>query len=704
MADKKLDIIINVLKRIGGLKDTREGVKDIADETDKTAKKTKSAWQDFESNVKKAHKALSSGVSTIVEWGKKLALTLAGAATGITALAIQSANFNKEIARASTMASTLGFRKLREEALKLSADLGVAKEQIADGIYNALSAGIPENNIFSFMRIATEVAVADSSEVATVVNGLSAILNAFNLDASKTQEVADAIFTTVSKGKTTFEDVAANIGTVASMAAATGVAYEQVLAASATLTQKNGDTARSMTQIRAAIQSITKVLGDDWAKKFTLQEAAQKVFEMTKGSQNALSEMLGSVEAMQGVLGIAGANAKLASEHLDAVVQKSSGVKDALDKVKPHRMWDEAGTSLLALKQQIGDVFNSTLEPLVISVTEKFREWRANQGFWDQLQTKLIAARETVANIWTAMSDGGQLKPAAEAFGNLIVGYFKLGMAEAVNILAEGIKSAFTAAFNPAEWIKSTKESISGFFKYGENMMVDITNSATGSKLERPNDTSSPLISVEGIKASIAEAQNALSEIGKLGETIRGKSAEVKNAVDAASGDVIAQYDATKETLDEYFARVAQMEKSIAEGNKKQADAVAQAEQTTTQAAETAAQNTEQAGADAQQSIADTEKTTTEALKTSASAMTTGASAASGQITGAMTEMGSAVNNMGTNVTQKLNDVTQKLSNAFDAWGRTIDTLQRQLEQTRAVANSAASKSDTALSQIKNMR
>ena len=127
MADKKLDIIINVLKRIGGLKDTREGVKDIADETDKTAKKTKSAWQDFESNVKKAHKALSSGVSTIVEWGKKLALTLAGAATGITALAIQSANFNKEIARASTMASTLGFRKLREEALKLSADLGVAK-------------------------------------------------------------------------------------------------------------------------------------------------------------------------------------------------------------------------------------------------------------------------------------------------------------------------------------------------------------------------------------------------------------------------------------------------------------------------------------------------------------------------------------------------------------------------------------------------
>lgn len=704
MADKKLDIIINILKRIAGLDETKKSVKDLGEETEKTGKKTKAAWKDFEDDVKKAHGALKAGISTIVDWGSKLALTLTGAATGMAALAIQSANFNKEIARASTMASTLGFKELRDEVLKLSGDLGVAKEEITNGLYQALSAGVPENNVFSFLRTATEVAVADSSDVGTVVDGLSSVLNAFNLDASKTQEVADAIFTTVSKGKTTFGDIAANIGTVASLASSTGIAYEQVLGAVATLTQKGGGAAKAMTEIRSAIQSITKVLGDDWSKKFTLQEAAQKVFEMAKGSQNALGEMLGSVEAVQGVLKLSGDNAKQASDHLDAVVQKSNGVKDALDKVKPTKMWDEAATSLDGLKDKLGDVFNNTLAPLVTSVTEKFREWRDNQGFWDQLQTKLEAAREAVANIWTAMSEGGQLSTAADAFGTLIVGYFKLGMAEAVNILAAGVKSAFAAAFNPAEWIKSTKESIGNLFKVGQNTMVDVTNAVTGSNLERPNDTSSSLISVDGIKANIEEAKNALITIRALGESIRSESTKVKNAVDAANGETIAQFDATKETMAQYFSRVKEMEKQVAGAAEKQTEALVASGEQTTQAADTAKTETTTATTAATTGMAEASKTTTTAIDDSAKAMTTGAADSAGKITQSLTDMGTAVSNMGNNVTQKLNDVTQKLTNAFDAWGRTADALQRQLEQTRAAASAAGRNADTALSQIKNMR
>ncbi len=106
------------------------------------------------------------------------------------AAVVEGSKFNVQMARVWTVTGggIDNFKELRKQARGLAADFGKARSEIANGMYNALSAGIDQSNLESFMRSAAQVAVADGSDISTAVDGITTVLNAFGIEDAKTKK------------------------------------------------------------------------------------------------------------------------------------------------------------------------------------------------------------------------------------------------------------------------------------------------------------------------------------------------------------------------------------------------------------------------------------------------------------------------------------------------------------------------------------
>ncbi|NCC53399.1 MAG: phage tail tape measure protein, partial [Spartobacteria bacterium] len=359
MANKVLEILIKLAKSGTGAADAARDIgaidtssgraeKGLRD-TEQAAKKTGTAFKELGSKIK----SMGSSFLNTFKSLKIEALAFAGILAGTVREAVMN---NINIARAWTMSSTMGFKEMRTEVRNLSMELGVAKDKISSGLYQALSAGVPEDNVFKFLETASKVAVADGSDVAVAVDGITTVLNAFKIEADNTGKVADLMFQTVSNGKTTFSDLASNLSTVAPLAASTGIGIEQILAATATLTKQGTPTAQAMTQIRESIRALNNNLGDGWSKTRTFQEAVQELARKANGSQTELSKIVGSVEALVGVLGLTGENATAAKEDLEDLEKASGALDTAYEKVDKFRHWSKLWETSRAAISRVGEV------------------------------------------------------------------------------------------------------------------------------------------------------------------------------------------------------------------------------------------------------------------------------------------------------------------------------------------------------------
>jgi len=370
-------------------------------------------------------------LSSLVSGFKVVAV--AGLAFGgvLVGLAKQAADFNVQMARVWTMAGggVKNFKALRAEAKALAVEFGLAGKEIATGMYNALSAGIKQSELSTFMKTAAKVAVADGSEIATAVDGITTVLNAFKIEASKSDEVADALFKTVALGKTTFGELSKSLATVAPIAAASNIPLKQILAHVASLTAQGVPTAQAMTQIRASIIGLNKALGDGWSDTMSYQDALKAVWKQAGESQSKLLELVGSTEAMSAVLGGVGKNAEIAAEKLDGMTDSADAAQEAFDKVDQFRDWEKLLSAAKSVMDAIGVSANESLAPTIRDITAALAKWGEAGGEvsfqMSELAFTLEALKPTlqfIGDIFSGMAAGvryigGAIGGAAGAIG-----------------------------------------------------------------------------------------------------------------------------------------------------------------------------------------------------------------------------------------------------------------------------------------------
>ncbi len=66
----------------------------------------------------------------------------------------------------------------------MSAELGVAKDELGKGWTLAAGSGVENNEIVRFLRTAAKVAITDGSDIETAIDGMTSVLNAYNYESA----------------------------------------------------------------------------------------------------------------------------------------------------------------------------------------------------------------------------------------------------------------------------------------------------------------------------------------------------------------------------------------------------------------------------------------------------------------------------------------------------------------------------------------
>lgn len=290
-----------------------------------------------------------------------------------------SKNFEQAMKEVETISSATqnNFKGISQSVFELSKITPDGPEKLANAYYQIVSAGFDGAEGLKLLETAAKSAVAGVTDTLTAADGITTVLNAFKIEAENSNEVADILFKTVQLGKTTFAELAANLSTVAPIAAASNIPFQEIAAAVASLTKQGVPTAQAMTQIRSAIISTNEVLGDGWTNTLNLQEAFQLLYKEAEGSQTKLTEMVGRVEAVSAILGVAGKNADGAAKDLEAMADAAGASTDAFDRMASSNVnqieilrnriratTKGIGDAVLEMSNDIAGGLNDLLEPL----------------------------------------------------------------------------------------------------------------------------------------------------------------------------------------------------------------------------------------------------------------------------------------------------------------------------------------------------
>lgn len=271
------------------------------------------------------------------------------------------------------------------QVVELTREVPVLANDAAKALYQIVSAGHDGADGMKILEVSAKAAIGGVTDTATAADGITTLLNAYKLDVSEAEKISDQLFTTVRLGKTSFGELGKSIAQVAPVAAAYGVEVDQVLAAVATLTKQGTPTAQAMTQIRASIIAVSKVLGDGAFDNRTYQEALAEVARQAGGSEAELRRLVPEIEAVNAVLGLTGINVKEAAGHLEEM-QNATGAAEAAFKEMASSADNQMkllGNNITAALRPLGQEILKEISAAAQSMNEAFKDGSVQEALKD---------------------------------------------------------------------------------------------------------------------------------------------------------------------------------------------------------------------------------------------------------------------------------------------------------------------------------
>lgn len=364
--------------------------------------------------------------------------------------------------------STLGVRdmeKMRRGVLDLSYAIGEDAVQVTKALYQAISAGVPEENVLTFIKTASKGAVAGLTETEVMVNALTTVLEAYNLEWEEAGRVSDLLFTTVKYGKTEMSLLAPVIGRVAALAKQAGMGLEEMFTWLARSTHFL-KTEEAITGLRTALQAFIKPTGESvkvlkelnltWEQmqKTVAEEGIAKF--LSRLTDNQLPRFLGSQEAIISALTVLGSDPGL--REFNKVLQemgKSAGATGTafgqmMDSF--NKQWDLLKKRITTAQTEIAGPFMEIGKEIVKSVNQwldtpgpdgrtpiqAFSQWA------DRVRARVIADLDLVAK-------------GEKTWGEIIAAWIDdstAGVREAIKDFAQSKFYNEFKTFMAAEWEK----------------------------------------------------------------------------------------------------------------------------------------------------------------------------------------------------------------------------------------------------------
>ncbi len=325
---------------------------------------------------------------TTIGTGITAAVSLPLAAAGIAATKF-AADFEGEMRKVTSLLGGVTqkeFENLNQKVLEVSRSLGVDATKSAQALYEVISAGVPPNNAIDFLAQASKTAIAGVTDTKVAVDALTTIIAAYNLKTEQAKEVSDAMFQAVNVGKFQFEDLAKAIGPAAAQANNLGISYQELLAATSTLSITSGGVSQAVTQIesamralldptkemKAGLQAIGFETGSAAVKTLGFEKTLQELRKQTGGSAEAFNALFGRIEGASGALGLTGDRAAQAAKDYETLKTATAGVgstQKALDEINKGttRQYEILAAQLKVTAIELGTALLPAVNDLLIA-------------------------------------------------------------------------------------------------------------------------------------------------------------------------------------------------------------------------------------------------------------------------------------------------------------------------------------------------
>lgn len=450
----------------------------LANQTVKT-EKSKTALMGMEKELENVNKELkehkfnaftegcTKAGTAIENVGKKISVMSAATVAAGTASAKMAVDFEDDMAKVSTIMDTnvMSVKDMQDAIIDLSNKTGIAVGDVADDVYNAISAGQKTGDAVAFVENSTKLATAGFAESGDTLNILTTILNAYGLKAEEVTNVSDMLIQTQNLGKTTVAELSSAMGKVIPTANANHVALDQLCSGYAIMTANGVATAESTTYMNSMLNELGKtgsttdvILREKTGKSFSelmkggasLADVLKIVQDAAKEDNKSMNDMFSSSEAAKAGVILLGDGTKKFNTTLKQM-QKSTGSTDkAFSKMKTTSHSAKIAVNEMknsALK--LGTTMLNSASPAIEKGTKKIHELTNKFNSLNEKQ------QQTVIKVGLVTAAIG---PATVATGKLVKGVKKgieLGgkAVSAVKKVAAKIieKTAATAAGTTAD-------------------------------------------------------------------------------------------------------------------------------------------------------------------------------------------------------------------------------------------------------------
>lgn len=316
----------------------------------------------------------------------------------VSGLAAPFDSFETAMRSANTMAGKSGaeFETLTAQVTELGKTIPLAREELANGLYQVISNGVPEDNWIEFLTRSSRSAVGGIADLGETVTVTSTLIKNYGLEWSQAGAIQDKIQTTARNGVTSFEQLAQALPRVSGSASQLGVTMDELMAVFATTTGVTGNTSEVSTQLAAVLNALIKpsaeatkaanemgigfnaasiqaagglenfLLGLD----ASIQEYAARTGQL---GQTIYGQLFGSAEAMRLLGSLTGEQKEKFSQNIGAMAD-SAGAIDAA--------FEEMSSTGESLRQTLTNQMHAMMDwaGSIASTSAPYVEWIANSG------------------------------------------------------------------------------------------------------------------------------------------------------------------------------------------------------------------------------------------------------------------------------------------------------------------------------------
>ena len=277
---------------------------------------------------------------------------------------------------ANTMAgkNAEGFAKLKNQVAELAKNVPVARDELANGLYQVVSNGVPENNWLNFLNKSAKASVGGVADLGEVVKVTSTVIKNYGLAWDAAESVQDKIQLTAKNGVTSFEQLAQALPRVTANASTLGVSVDELLASFATLTGVSGNTNEVATQMAAIFTALVKPSSEatEMAEKMGIEfnaasiqaagglrnfltqlDASVKEYAAANGvlEQQVYAKLFGSAESLRALTPLTNQLAEKFSENVDAMANSAGTINAAYNETS-----STGSATTQMLKNQLGAI------------------------------------------------------------------------------------------------------------------------------------------------------------------------------------------------------------------------------------------------------------------------------------------------------------------------------------------------------------